>query len=317
MSTGATEREVAKRLLNTALVNCHLNPGHKFPWAERRGVIITHAPYSTGTVSITTATSRTAVAGASTLWSTAVTGYAFDNAREGGKIKFAGGPEHYIVYSVTSDTALSLLTTYVGDDLSAVSYVYYEDEYALEQDFLRFVDMQNFSTEMEIPLIGRTDFRRYFPRNDLTGRPKVATQIQVSFSGSVNAQHRVVFNPAPNDEYQIPYWYVTRYLAVSSIGTLQDRMDADADEPIIPRGKRQMLTLYAKFEYYNDYKDDARAAGAFQEYEIYLKRVAGEVTASDAKPQLYVAHGGRGGIGRQRYDYGSRFDEIRDRWRWR
>ena len=311
-ASGSTvNTEIAKRLLNTALVNCHLNPGHKFPWAERRGVIITHAPYTTGTVSITTATSRTAVTGSGTAWTTNPENYG-NNVRAGGKIKFAGSNDHYVVDSVGSGTALTLASSYVGDDLSGATYTYFEDEYALAADFLRMVDMRNFSTDLHIPLIGRTDFRRMFPRNDIRQRPKVATLIQIDFSASTAPQYRVVFNPTPADVYQIPYWYVTKSLAVDTSGVRQERMVENTDEPIIPKGKRHMLTLYAMYEYYRDYKDDARAMAALGEYEKIMGRISGELNDSDSKPRFFV-RGRRIRDRHQRFDYGNRFDQLDDR----
>jgi hypothetical protein len=312
MGSGTTEVTTAKRLINTALVNMHQNPGSKFPWLERRGVVITHAIYNTGTVSVVTATSRTAITGASTLWNTAVPGFGFNNARVGGKIKLAGLTENYEVSAVGSDTSITLATRYTGVDLSGVSYVYFEDEYDLESDFGSLIDARNFSTAWHMPVMARTDFRRMYVRNDLFQRPKVATLIQLRFSGTTAPRHRVVFHPVPNGNYSIPYSYNTTLLAVTAAGVEQSRLENDTDEPIVPRGKRQAITLYAKHEYYLDYKDDGRAAVAFQEYVDYMTRISGDVNLGDARPQFYIRRRQGGGV-RQRFDMGDRFDQIRDR----
>lgn len=307
---------IAKRHINDALVNVHRNPGSKFPWPTRRGVLITHAPYSTGTVTIDTATSRTAVTGASTLWATTVPGFGFNNVRPGGKITFAGDTENYIVGTVSAQGALTLETVYVGADLSAASYVYFEDEYSLAADFEDFVDIRFFSTDMEIPLVGRTDFRRATPRNDRPGKPKIATQIQVDFAGNTAAQHRVVLHPYPDDEYQIPYWYRSNYLAVNTGGMRQSRLVADSDEPVVPIGKRHGITLYACYEYFLYTKDDLpRAQTIYAEYIDFMKRISGETTASDARPQLIAGGHGRG-LREQRFGSSSYIDELRDFRRW-
>src|SRR5688572_20000005 len=130
LKLGVTTEETARcgTALNKALRQMHISPGHKFPWAERRTVLLTHAPYSTGTVAITSATSRTAVVGTDTLWNTAVTGYGFNNVRAGGKMVFAGTSEVYTVDSISSDTALTLQTRYTGNDIDGVTYRYFEDE---------------------------------------------------------------------------------------------------------------------------------------------------------------------------------------------
>src|SRR5688572_11173761 len=194
----------------------HISQLNRFPWAERKGTVITRAPYTTGTVSITTATSRTAVTGASTLWTT-TDSYGTANVRAGGKI-IVGNNDVYEVATVPSATSLTFSTQYTGDDLSAASYTYYEDEYALATDFARFVDLRTFSQDMNIPLIGRREFRIMYPRNDRVGLPRVATYWMRSFSGSTAPRHTVTFHNPPDSAYSIPYWYVTNYLAVSTTG---------------------------------------------------------------------------------------------------
>src|SRR3990167_7982437 len=121
---------LAKRYANQALVDMHRVPGNKFSWAHRPAILITHAPYTTGTVSIAAAT-RTTVTGSSTLWNTAVTGFGFNNARVGGKMTFSGSNDVHEVTAVTSDRLITISPQWVGSALSAATYVYFEDEYAL------------------------------------------------------------------------------------------------------------------------------------------------------------------------------------------
>lgn len=310
-SSNSTSTAMAKKQINIALVNMHNNPGSKFPWAERRGVLITHAPYSTGTVDIAAAT-RTTVSGTTTLWNTAVTGFGFNNARIGGKMTFSGLTEVYEVSAIGSDTAITLSSVYTGDALTAATYQYFEDEYALAADFLRFVDLRKFSDEMNIPLIGRSEFRRSFPRNDITGKPRVATTYTLDFSGSTTPVVKVVLHPYPDDEYSIPYWYVSSYLGVTSAGTRQRNLSGDTDEPIVPREKRYGITLYALFEYYRDYKDDIqRAQECYREYQVLMGRFLNDDDRGADKARFMVRK--RGSYHKQRFDVGNRFDEILDR----
>src|SRR3990167_3862389 len=201
--------DMANAALNEALQDININPNVMPYWLNRPGVLITHAHYSTGTVSITSATSRTAVVGASTLWNTAVTGFGFNNARVGGKMKFAGLNEILEVSAIGSDTAMTLASNYTGADLSAATYTYFEDEYALASDFDKPVDARMFSTDLDIRFIGPIEFRRCFARNDLSGKPRVATLIPLTFSSNTTARYRLVLHPYPDDEYSIPYDFVT------------------------------------------------------------------------------------------------------------
>src|SRR3990167_1285935 len=189
---------IADRLLNVALHDIHIDPGHSWPWSIRRAYLLTHAPYTTGTVDITAA-ARTTVTGTSTLWNTTVTGMGFTNARAGGKMTFAGSSEVYTVSTVSSDTALTLESRYIGTAaLSAATYSYFEDEYALASDFWRSVDLRKFSDDRRIEILSRQDFYRAYPRNSATGVPRRCTIIDLVPSASVTPRPRILFHPAPD-----------------------------------------------------------------------------------------------------------------------
>ncbi len=315
LKTGSTTEEISKcgTVLNSALNNMHISPGHKFPWAERRSTLVTHAPYLTGTISISDA-ARTTVTGVGTLWNTAVTGFGFNNARAGGKMVFPGVMEPYEVQTVNSDTSITLTSRFVGDAVTDVSYYYIEDEYALATDFLRPIDLQMFSDAANIQIVGRTEFRRNVPRNDQRARPRVATFWQTSFATTTAPQHRVALFPVPDDEYSIPYWYVTSNLAVTSNGVEQPLMVNDTDEPIVPIMYREALIFYAQSLYFRDYKDDLDRAGILMgHYNDMMTRFSGENTAD--RPRMIATL--RGGTKLDpRFDTGNRFDTLRDRgWR--
>lgn len=310
---GSSDTTLATRYLNIGLQDMHISQTNRFPWAERRGVLITHAPYSDGTVDVTAA-ARTTVTGTSTLWNTAVTGMGFNNTRVGGKLKFAGVSEVYEVSVVTNDTSITIASRFTGDALDDADYTYFEDEYALASDFAKFVDMTMFSNDLGIPLVGRTDFRRAFPRNDISGKPNVATYWQRSFSSSTALRHTVVLHPYPDDEYSIPYWYVTNNLAVTSAGVEQERLSASTDEPIIPPQYRHVLVWNALLHYYRDKKDDQRSQEARAEYVDLVTRICSDGPTGDSRPQ-FIMRGGRTSVNSQRFDYGNRFNEMRDWWR--
>lgn len=318
VSTGATATETqAKRAINMALHDMHLGTDYKFPWAERRAIIRTQDDYTTGTV--TTTKGSTAVVGVSTLWNTN-NAFTVKNARANGKIVFSGSRTPYGVQTVTDDTNIVLAEKFTETSLSAATYTYYEDEYDLAADFLRPIDMQRFSLEASVDLISRTEFRRRFPVNSTLGRPSVATILDFAPSGSTAPVRRVKFASPPNDFYQIPYTYVTAYLAVSSAGVAAANLSADTDEPIVPLRYRHAILYHALAAWYRDKKDDTRSQEAKSEYVDVMTRIMADTEVGSTRPQLrprvssYVRSAkspySRGGS-RGRFDMGH-FDEMGD-----
>lgn len=306
-SSDTTTAANADRYLNIALHDMHITT--PMPWAERRAVLLTRAPYTTGTVSLTTATSRTALTGTSTLWTT-TDSYGIANARQGGKLKL-GNSEVYEVQTVGGAGAITLTSQYTGTDLSADTYTYFEDEYSLASDFLRPLDLRSFADDATIPLIGKMQMRRWYPRNDVGARPQRATLIQLGFSTSTTARYRIVLAPYPDQAYSIPYSYVTTNLAVTSAGVEQTQLSSDDDEPIVPLRYRHVLTLHALYHWYRDRKDDGRTQLAKGEYEQLMTRILADLTIGQDRPKFFVRHPTR--FRRGRFDINERFDRLADR----
>lgn len=275
VTTGVSATETqAKRYINIALQDIHLSFDYKLPWAERRGLLRTHAPYTTGTVSISVGS--TSLTGSSTLWNTA-NAYNENNMRVGGKVILAGGKDLYTVSSVGSDTASTLNTRYVGDAaLSGEEYTYFEDEYALASDFLRPVDFQSFTDDASIALIGRAEWRRRYPRPNVSGRPKVASLLDLSFSGSTSPVRKVVLYPYPNNVYLIPYTYISNAVAVTSAGVEGTALSSDTDEPTMPLRYRHAIVFHALYHWYRDKRDDARSQEAKAEYVDIMQRIVND-----------------------------------------
>lgn len=270
-TSASTTVSHAKRFINTALMDMHLGFREKVPWAERTAVLITQPDYTTGTVSISQGS--TTLTGSSTAWTTN-NAFGVANARAGGKIK-VNGQEVYEVSAVGAATTITLGSKYVGDDVAAGSgYTYFEDEYALVSDFLRPVETRSFDSGGEIELVDRKTFRREFTRNNIPGRPLVATIIEKTFSGNSTPVRKIVLARPPDKAYSIPYSYVTTNLAVSSSGTEAVSLSADADEPIVPLPYRHIIVLHALKNWYRDKKNDARAQLVAQEYTDAMIRLA-------------------------------------------
>lgn len=316
-ATGVTATQnIAKRYINLALHDMHIGFSERFPWAERRSTLLTHAPYETGTVTITQGSA--ALTGSSTLWDTD-DGHGRDNMRTTGRIQIDGGDELYTISAVGGDTSATLGENFVPDDASAVEYKYFEDEYALAADFARPIDQQSFeSAGYDIVLIGRREFRREVPRNFTFGKPKLATIVEHPFSGNTTPVRRIRFYPIPDAEYLIPYSYITSYLAVTSAGAEQTQLVNDADEPIVPLRYRYALIFHALYHWYRDRKDDARSQEAKAEYVSTVSRIAADFEIGQSHPSIapnrrsYVRSATRPysrGTGR-RYDVNGRFDRM-------
>ena len=271
----------ARRYINSALYDLVIGFEHQLPWLEREAFIRTHAPYTTGTVAVTRG--ATAVTGTSTLWAT-VNAYNENNARVTGKMLF-GGSDIYGISAVGSDTSITLDERYVADsDLAAGStYTYFEDEYALASDFLKPVDWRIFSTTKNIPILGRREFNRKYPRPIQSGTPKAAVLLEKGFSGSTTPLRYIQFYPYPAGAYVIPYLYITSNLAVTSAGVEAAQLSGDTDEPNCPRGYRHLIVLNALYLWYRDKKDDARSQSAQADYIDGVKRVVGDTNVGVPK----------------------------------
>lgn len=306
----------AKAMINDALQDLHIGFREGMPWAERAGELVTHPEYTTGTLSVNQGS--TALTGSSTLWNTN-NAFSEKNMRAGGKIVISGGVEVYEIASVSSDTAAVLTATFIKADVSTASYLYFEDEYALDADFLRPVSFSSFDINNDIDLIGRNQFRIDYPRNKTTGKPRIATIVDRAFSGSVTPVRKVRFHKPPNEAFLINYPFITNKLAVSSSGTAQTSLSADADEPIVPLGYRHAIFYHALARWYRDKRDDTRSQEAKAEYTDIMLRISGDQEIGRPRPRFqprkgpYVSKAKRPYRGRHgsRFSTGSAFDEIR------
>jgi hypothetical protein len=315
--TGVTAtRDIAKRMVNLSLLNMHIGNGEKFPWAERNAVLRTRTNYTVGTITISKGDTGP-VGDAACLWDTADV-FSVTNVRAGGKIVFNGQQEVYEVSGSVTATTLVLTDSYAGEDLAAgSSYEYFEDEYALASDFLRPIDAQQFSDSIPIEIIGRTDFRRWFPSNKNPNRPLMGTIIDKAPSGDTTLRRLIRLAPPPDGEYRIPYSYVTSNLVVNAAGTAQTAFSADTDEPIVPLRYRHAITLHALANMYRDRKDDARSQEVRGEYAEFLSRVMADNDIGSSKPRLrpqvhqYRMRAKRPWRGAgSRYDTDGRFDRM-------
>ena len=284
VTTGVTATEnQAKRAINVALQDMHLGFDYRFPWAEREGFLITQPKYNTGTLSVTQG--GTTLTGVGTLWNTA-NAFSANNFQVGGKIQINGGDEVYEISAIASDTSATISSMFVKADVSGGAYLYFEDEYSLASDFLRPLDMRRFSSATSIELIGRTEFRRRYPKNLITGKPFVGTIVDKAPSGNTTAVRKIRFHKPPDIAYSLPYDYITSLLVVSSAGVGQTSFSADTDEPIVPLRYRHVIVLHALYNWYRDKKNDPRAQSVKGEYVDAMQRIANDNEVGSSRPIL-------------------------------
>jgi len=236
----------------------------------------------------------------------------------GGKIRISG-EDVYEISAVASDTSATLTFPYIQDTESGASYTYFEDEYSLNSAFLRPMDFQKFSPAGNVELIARKEFRRRYPRNAITGVPRVAAITEKIPSGSADMRRFVRFWRPPESVRLLPYAFVTNQLAASSSGTLQTSLSADTDEPIIPFPYRHLLVLHALKNWYRDKKDDQRSVEVQSEWLDLMRRVTGDQDIAEQRPQLRPRMSGYRGRARApwggnvhaHFVTGAAFDELR------
>lgn len=321
ISTSQTDSVTqAKRYINIALQDIHLGFDYKLPWCERQFVLRTKAPYTTGGISINVGSGT--LGGIGTAWNT-VNSYGETNMVAGGKVIASGETNVYKISTVTSDVSAALTTRYVGSaNLSNAEYTYFEDEYSLATTFLRPLDFQMFSPQMNISLISRNEFRRRFPVVNVSGRPRVACIIDSPTTGAdLTPIRKVVFYPYPDQAYNIPYTYITANIAVTSAGAGLTSMSSDTDTPAMPLRYRHAIVLHALAHWYRDRKDDARSELARQEYVDIMSRIVGDhdfathttarMTPSGGRYAQYAStpYSNRGG--KKIYDLNDEFDSFR------
>jgi len=305
----------AKRYINIGLQDMHIGFGEKFPWAERRAVLVTQPEHTTGTLSVSQGS--TTITGVGTDWKTN-NAFGVNNFRVGGKVRINGGFEVYEVTAIASDTSATIGHKFTPATVSDAVYSYFEDEYALEDDFLRPIDQQQFSDNIPIDIVDRLQFRRAYVRNYIVGKPVISTLLDLPAIGNTTPIRKIKFHRPPDIAYSIAYNYVTSNLVVTSAGVAAASFINDDDEPIVPIRYRHAILFHALYNWYRDKKDDVRSQSAKAEYTDLIIRMAGDVEVGAQRMRIRPAtsiyrrkarNPYRRGADR-RFDLNGRFDRL-------
>lgn len=330
-STNAATVVKAKRAINTALMDMHVGQGEKFPWAERQAVLVTQSSWTFNGTATATQGSASLVLNDATddLTADRDGNGIYTNAVPGTKFVLDGDTTAVYEHQITAAAQTSTMSSvYLGDTSATASIRAYRDEYPLAADFLKPVDARNFGDSLNLPLIDRIRFRRFYPNNTTPGPPRVATVYERSiYQATPNAEDeyqvkRILFHPPPSTVLQIPYSYVTSYLAVNNTATdggeARISMTEDDDEPIIPRQIRHAIVYHALAEWYRDRRDDVRSGEAWSRYEELVSRAISDGGVTTPRPRfrptrVYQRRARHPWSGAGRFDVGDRFDRLEDR----
>lgn len=126
-SSETTVENKYKRRINDVYVRL-LPMKYDFDFMKTSSSVTITAAYSTGTVTIDISASTTAIAGASTVWTTGMTGW---------KMKINGNDEIY-TFTYGSGTTGTISPAYTGSsDATTATYVLFQDTYSMTGDFDR------------------------------------------------------------------------------------------------------------------------------------------------------------------------------------
>lgn len=311
----STVNTIAYRYLNDALRDFELE---KWPWQERRAVLLTKAPYTTGTVSVSQG--GTSVTGTDTAWATADS-FGQNNARDLDKITIGSHRDVYVISGTPGATSITLASRFTGSTVTDGTYAVFQDEYAMESDFDGFIDVKFFDRDRTIHLTGDQELNRRFARNANRRRPQFAALIELGPGSTAALRARVRLAPAPDAVYSIPYRYWSKNRAVSTAGAQAENMSATTDEPIMPKKYRSGVVWRALELWFSTrQKNPALAADFKGRYIEVLTRARQDTGKGRERMRLapavasyasrarapYGRHGGRG-------DGGADFDQMLDR----
>ena len=235
-----------------------VNMAENWVWAKAQypGVLELIAPYMTGTISVTNASTAATLSGAP---SAGLGSFA------GRLLKIDGRPEFFYINAHTAGSAsITLDANYTDTTGSGLSYKIYKLEYALASNILRLfspmivyrnqdVVLNSAGEDRRIHCIDLAALQRDFPLYLLQdGTPTRFAQVYESATAIT-----VRFNKAVDVSTRVEYDYIP-------IPT--ELQDTDASVPLIPREHRCVLQYGAQYKLAVD-KNDQRAPLFLQEVQ--------------------------------------------------
>lgn len=195
-----TSQDIERFLNSSGREICN---AHTWEWLEKRGNVVTKAPYTTGTVSVSQ--HNTAVTGVGTTWSTG--GHDGSNFKG---YKFGSGYSDppYLVTAVGSDTAITLADKYRETALSGATYVLYDDTVEMPSDCKEVIEIRLLEAGREVLMEQRS--LRALRRGGITkttGRPWAYARTNPDAQGPL----RILLNMIPDAVYNLDALYRRKY----------------------------------------------------------------------------------------------------------
>jgi hypothetical protein len=289
-STDTAVRNKIKRLINIRYVN--ISYKRKWTWRTKSRDIRIHAKYTTDTVVFTNGSRE--VSGVGTM--------AFTDAMVGRSIIRTSDNQIYEIISVDETANVAKLSVYyngTSTGASGASYTIFQYKYGLFPDFDAPVKISHnyYRTEMRIhPPREIADYINRFPTQEgkayrytidgyksYDGIPLGPMVMGYDYLGIPNSLQLQIFPHIPDEEY---------FLHIDFAHTVKE-MDADDDEPIIPRDNRSILMYAALADFFAKEDDPTTVNYYMSQARDELTKMMGEFDAHNSYPQLM-------GVGRSR-----------------
>lgn len=202
-SLSATQQDIVDKIVNSGVrqfYNHPIVPNHpKHEWSFLKPVtsLTTSAPYSTGTVAVTNA-STTVTLSSGTFPTWAASGV------------FSHNNVSYTIATRDSSTQITLDVAFAGTTATGQSYSVTQEDYDLPNNFGGIMGSVSFSANQayhEIPIIGENRIREMRQVYTTSYIPQWAAVRAMSATGTTGQRWEMLFFPAPDAAYTLSYRY--------------------------------------------------------------------------------------------------------------
>lgn len=272
---------------------------YDFWWLYDRQVIVTSAPITTGTISVTNASTSATYSDAPTPSTAGRVLHIPSNTTE---LYLSRISAH-----TAAATALTLESAYTGDDDTDATFTVWQDRYDLATDCGKVLWIRRTGYTQPLQIISPEEMIRLKGWDTSEGPPHVATVLGFDTEGDPTTQKQLHVHPYPDDTYTLEVWYRQALNTEVSSSTRY----------LIPDDFIHVLEFATMADSYLYFLNDAER-GAFYErkYQDALKVMVARHREHEGNPQITAADHYRSFYSRRRRvtpataDLGSYFDRY-------